>query len=105
MATCAWYAVHVLKVTGKKFEQPEWLAKLEMSRISRRMMFKEVSQKQGDNGVDCIRLVLCRDLWWAVVSSVTILLLPSRAERLLLADRPVASQGSMFRRFTSLVLI
>jgi len=105
MATCAWYAVHVLKVTGKKFEQPEWLAKLGMHRISRRMMIKEVSQKQGDNGVDCIHLIPYRDWWWAVVSAVTILLLPSRAKRLLLADRPVAFQQSMLRRFTSLVLM
>jgi len=52
MVTCAWYAVHVLKVTSKKFEQPEWLAKLGMPRISRRMMFKDVTQKQDDNGVD-----------------------------------------------------
>jgi hypothetical protein len=105
MVTCAWYAVHVLKVTGKKFEQPEWLTKLSMPRISRRMMFKEVSRKQGGNGVECIHLIRYRDWWWTFVSTVAILLLPFRAERLLPADRPVASQESMFGRFTSLVLI
>jgi len=61
MVTCAWCAVHVLKVTGMKFEQPEWLAKLGMLRISLRTKFKEVSQKQGDNGVDCIHLIRYRD--------------------------------------------
>ena len=34
-----------------------------------------------------------------------ILLLPFRADRLLLSDGPVTSQENMFRRFTSLVLI
>jgi len=67
MVTCAWCAVHVLKVTGMKFEQPEWLAKLGMLRISLRTKFKEVSQKQGDNGVDCIHLIRYRDWWWAFV--------------------------------------
>lgn len=76
---CAWYAVHVLKVTGKKFEHPEWLVKLGMLRISRRTMFKEVSQKQGDNGGDCIHLIRYRDWWWAFASTVMILLLPFRA--------------------------
>lgn len=61
MVTCAWYAVHVFKVKGKKFEQPEWLAKLGMPRISRKMKFKEVLQKQGDNGVDWAHLIRYRD--------------------------------------------
>jgi hypothetical protein len=47
--------------TGKKLEQPEWLAQLGMPRADRRIILKEVSQKQGEIGVDCIHLVRARD--------------------------------------------